>query len=220
MFGIVKQGIGNATIQGDVLLYDDANYVFPWVVSGTATAKTVTADATYMYQQKKSMLAKNNDSPPVDEETVIATRQFCYKLSKKVRLDLFALIVDTAGCNFLDFQIKIQTGTQIITAGVRLDIHNERAWYYKAGGTWERLDAVNVGVQKEKWFSISIEVDPQLTEYSLIEVGGMDIMEDGIECQGVGSLDGVNSEIIITGEQNGEVTALSYAVQCMLISRS
>jgi len=158
----------------DVLLLDDAEGTFTWVVGGTGGDDVHEYLAAAAWQGTYGMHLKTRTTSTTEDDYVIAQKLFDWPSTDLLVARLRVTPVVVANTKGITITLAADDGADGYTGAIQLAPDGSKVNYYNSGGSWVELTDLAMTYYALHWLTVELALDLKAHTYRHLRFNGWD----------------------------------------------
>lgn len=156
--------IGNIPSHGPILLWSDFSNNFAWSPTG-ATGKVIERSIRHILSGSASLhiATKTGGAYPNNDAGYMV--KFAHTISDKIEFETAFLTEDETLIHFVDFELDIYTGTNLLKYKIRWDYAAAKWKYYDADGNYSDIPGGSIDIVSDVWNRLTWSIDINAVTY-------------------------------------------------------
>ena len=167
--------LGSVPNLGPVILYDDMEGYFKWVVGGTVGDRVCEKDATECYNDSNSLRIVSRATGATEGDLISAARNTYQRAGQRYRLELLHRETGDNDAKLVRFYVYVSDGTHTHYIDVRYDAVNHKWQYKDTAGDWQDVSGGSQNLHPTGWHRLLLEWDESTQKYIRLVSDGLEV---------------------------------------------
>lgn len=174
----------------DVLLLDDFEGTFAWVVSGTGGDAWVGNNVQAAFEGVYGVMMRSRLTGPQAGDVVYISRKTGFSESGLIVFRAMLCLYDVSTSAVLQLSMDMDDGATLRQCALRLAPNTPSMSYRNSAGTYTAIAALAFPVRDGQWFVMELVVDARTGEYVLARFDGVEADLSGVAVYDAGASTG------------------------------